>query len=287
MNITDIHRIDCEPAEYFEIEAVSNSDTGNLKKSPRYYRDIQDGVVEKEIIEAMKFGSAYDSYLLTKRDFHAHYAVAPEMNTPTTDMQVAFVNLLIAGSDEDEARSLAGYTNKRVKASDFDEYVAFSAENADKITISSADFNLVERMADSLPPEAKKIIAEAEKQVVLVGTHEETGLLVKGMSELLWEGMVVDLKTAGVEPSQFRRAFFQRGYDRQLGLYTALAGKEAGGIMACFKHPVESHLYDTTEYLEEGRAKADDLLRQMAWHLTHDKWDMTAEAYMNNGWEAL
>lgn len=296
MNFTDVRRVDISsPQEYFAIDAVSNSDLTLLAESPSQYKDTKDGLIEREEKSGYHLGSVFDSLVLTPDAFYEDYAIVPaDIETPTTDMQTLYFRFLGEGVSEKEAARLAGYT-RAPKAGLFDRLLEFRAENEGKIALSWADAGNIERMQKNIMahPLIPKILEESEKQVVFTATHEETGLAVKCMIDLLWERqpdsfVTVDVKsTITTDRRAFRSHFFRYAYDRQASYYSEISGAETAAIIAVSKLSNWHQAMPLYDYLDEGALKASALLEAMAWHKETDSWGYSYECVHADGWEAL
>lgn len=285
MTFTDVTRINCTPREYFEIDAVSNSDLGRLADTPQKYLD---GKIEETTY--MGLGSALDSYILTPAAFFEDYATVPvDIEVPKTDLATKFYRLLSEGTSEKEAARMAGYM-RAPKKGVYDRLLEFQAANDGRIMLSWADAANIERMEFNLMKNAlaKQILAEAEKQVIFIATHVDTGLLCKCMIDLLWGDREVDLKsTSAVNGRDFKRGyFFKFGYDRQAAWYGAISGKESA-IMPVSTVSNWCQVAKLDDYIEEGLGKAERLLEALAWHKTNNRWTHSYEYEMNGGWERL
>jgi len=305
MTFKDVQRVEISsPEDYFSpaegsplYGAVSNSDLGMIgdgPTGPRKYRDTKDGVIEREEKSGYKIGHAFDSLVLTPEAFYEDYSIVPkDIPTPTTELQVGMYKLMAEGASEKEAARMAGYKKAPAKGI-FDKLLEFGSSHEGKILLSWEDAGLIERMHERMLRHLliPTILEQSEKQVVFVGVHEETGLKVKCMIDLLWNwggGLVnVDLKsTATTNKRDFKRDFFKYGYDRQAAVYNAVSGAETAAIIAVSKVSGWHQAIPLYDYLEEGQRKAEYLLQAMAWHMETNNWDHSYECFCGDGWEAL
>ncbi len=303
MNFRDVKRVEISsPEDYFNPKegsplegAVSNSDCSLLAESPRKYRDTKDGIIDRDEKSGYRIGSAFDSLVLTPVAFYEDYSIVPEdVTTPNTDMQKAFYSLLAEGTSEKEAARMAGY-QRAPKQGLFDKLLEFGSSHEGKILLPWEDARLIERMLERIlrHPLIPNIITASEKQAVFVGIHEDTGLKVKCMIDLLWEykegsTVTVDLKsTAATNRRAFRQDFYKYGYDKQAALYSQVAGAETAAIIAVSKVSSWHQAVPLYDYLEEGEKKAEYLLEAMAWHMETNTWDHSYECFCGDGWEAL
>lgn len=265
----DIERHSVTQEEYFRMDGISNSDIGLYLTSPKMYRAKINGLYPEKKNDAMLIGSAFDTMLLEPECFDERYALVPDVPAPTTDMQKALAAAMSSGLGMDEAFAEAGYksANKATWES-LIPYVRFMKGLGGREAITAQQYENMEAMKRStlLNKHAAAAIAAGEKQVVFTARHIETGLLVKGMLDILTRDAVVDLKTTGESVGRFTHKIFQRAYDRQMGHYTALAGVDCGRFIAVERDGYnECDCFELSdEVLVRGREKMHQALIALA-----------------------
>ena len=297
MIFTNVQKIICTAKEYFARPEISNSGLGTLALSPSLFRDEQEGVYARAETSAMRLGSAFDCFLLTPDEFTEGYATEPaEFEVPTTPMQHKFVNLLAEGVGEKEARERAGYKKASVTADQYKNHLGFCALAKDNglIVLTTDEMTQISAMANAVAVDgyATQAVRDSEKQVVLVGTHEGTGIRMKCMIDMIaHEGSYIqmdDLKTTSKNRAGFFYAYRDYGYDRQGAIYGSMAGAFYSlpvhhGILAVGKDPIWCQLFDVDDHIEKGEEKAEFLLRSLDWHQRSGYWENTREYKENEG----
>jgi len=222
--------VDCTQEEYFAMDGISNSDVSLFYRSPSLYKAKLEGLYPQVISTPMRIGSAFDCLLLEPQDFEDRFSVTPHgMATPTTDKQEELVKAIRTGLDMQECFALAGYARPDPKTYNrLMPYAEHLAEVGSRTTISSDEYDTLQNMLESVRsnPVASQAVDNTTKQSVFTATHEETGLLVKGMLDMVGPSYVCDLKTTGEEVSKFPRKIWSYNYDRQIAHYALLAGVE-------------------------------------------------------------
>lgn len=112
---------------------------------------------------------------------------------------------------------------------------SFCEENPGKLPLKQDDYNTVKEMFNAFyaHPMASKLIAKGKPEVSIIGTHEETGLKIKGRLDFLADVnddlYIVDYKTASsAQPNDFKRQIFDFGYQISVAHYKSMAEKALG-----------------------------------------------------------
>ena len=289
---TNIQRHDITQEEYFALPGISNSDVSLFYRSPSRYKAKLDGLPEERTTKPMLMGSAFDTLLLEPHLFERNYFVMPAgIISPSSAMQERLVDAMMLDYGMGEAFDYAGYKNPNPKTwNDLKPWVDMRLSAGRRATISNEDYHNLKRMLDSVRdnPAASQAVSESEAQVVFTATHEETGLEVKGMLDLLGPDYVADIKTTGEEVYRFPAKLFRYDYDRQMGHYTALAGLDCGRFIAVEReHLNECDCIELSwERLDAGRRKMDRALKDIK-ASSADNYTHRAHHYTNGGWRVL
>ena len=227
---------------YQDTEYLSNSMLGYFKKSYLHYEAYINGKLVSDT-PALRFGSAYDCFMLEPHLFEDTYIVMPK----------------------GMRRNTKAYTEWR------------NHYNNDKslIELSSSEMNKLVNMQDALMnyKEVYEMLAIGEKQKIAM--WEEDGIKRKGKFDNYIGGCcVIDLKTSkDASPQGFEKSLkYLYDYDRQAAWYIDGAStlKENKNIELEFfwvvqekESPYIPALYKASiETLNNGRLKYHDLLLQ-------------------------
>lgn len=194
-----IHRL-MRPSDYFAIDAFSNSLAGHMLKSAAHGRHYLDNPPTPS--PSMVLGTAVDAILFNRLD---EIAVAPECDRRTTVGKEAWAK--------------------------------FCASSAGRQVVKSEQYEAATAMAKNVRdhPAAASILSKlkpADMQVAVVWRDKETGILCKGLIDMLAasHGVLGDLKsTADAGPSEFPKSIFNYGYFRQGAMYAE--GLSAHGVV--------------------------------------------------------
>ena len=74
---------------YYESKKISNSSLGWFLMSPKYFKDMIDGVIEKKATPAMDNGTMVHAYLLEEHEFKKNYKLM-DIKTPSSPQQKQF-----------------------------------------------------------------------------------------------------------------------------------------------------------------------------------------------------
>ena len=309
---TDSRILDLTEKEYFALDAVSNSTLTKMQKDPAGTHDKIKGN------DAMKLGSAFDQFLLEPERFEREWTViGAHHKSPSGENQSKFAKLVIAGEDCVDAYAQV--------------YAKPSTEKAEALNDSLQDYFKLKMIPNTLTAlqkwtldamkasvmghaRAKEIVdyavAEGATQTCYIGTHEETGLRVKGMLDI-GSGPVFDecdIKTTSSPWYEVtgRYWFEKRGYDTQRAMYGGLLAS-AGGITRNLKQGLmvvrtegrhECRVFDVTSRLlddlwrggattEDADEKLNRLLKEYAWRDRTGNWERHTGFYKGNGVEVL
>ena len=293
VEFTDIERVECSRQEYFDLPFVSNSDLGILLDNPSLYRKKMNGEWKKKETQPMRFGSAFDCFLLDGKEVFEEEWRVVKLKGPSTDMQVALVSALRDGLPNDIANAQAGYK----KVQDGSQWREYIDQTSGSEWVTSEEMHLVRDLEQAIMEHisAPKYIEKSEKQVIHTGVHAATGIKVKGMADMVYTNengdiVVMDLKTSSARSVyQFKNSFWKYRYDQQIAMYTALHRTHIGAFMVVGKDPVQAFplLEVSQDDWMEGNDKLETALFQLKWHLDEDLWDFPAPYYINDGWSVL
>lgn len=284
----DIERHDdWTPADYFACDAVSNSLLARMVKDPATTFD------KIEPNDAMKLGSAADEFILTPERFEKNYTVVRDVAAPSGKNQSDFCSAIIAGKTPEEAMD-AAYKKPPMPADEMYEMFRgwielqtnpYALSEASQRTLNRLKENVMSHMA------AAEIVRHGAKQVCYTGTHESTGVRVKGMIDVLWDDMEVDLKTTSSKWEQVNRFWLRdRSYHTQRAMYTQLSGATSTAIIVVQttgRH--RCRVFDLTANLMEENwvGILDQRIREYAWRKENGYWDHAVQYYTNRGYETL
>lgn len=176
--------------EYNEIDAVRNSDLGNIKRAWSDYKK------EKKTTPAMEFGSALHMYVLEEKTFWETYHVAPDYDGRTKE-------------------------GKAIKA----ELDAILAEGGKRI-IRNDDFETIKAMRHALlnHPTVREILKGAQNEGAYTANID--GVDVKAKFDLINKGQFFDIKTTeDASLEGFTHSLTKFNYNRQGAFYGDIAEK--------------------------------------------------------------
>lgn len=174
--------------EYNEIEAVRNSELGNIEKSWAHYK------MGTERTPAMTFGSAYHMYVLEEPTFWECFVVAPPYDGRTKE-------------------------GKEIKRQ-LDEIAA----SGTKEILRSDDYDTICKMKEVLlrHPMAKNILHRSENEGAYTAVID--GVPCKAKIDLENRGEFFDLKSCeDASPVEFRKSIGKWKYHRQGAFYSDVA----------------------------------------------------------------
>jgi hypothetical protein len=279
--------------DYFEYNALSNSDLKLMREDPLLLKLSKEGKLHRPVSDAMILGSAYDDFVLSPHLFEKNWEVVKDGETPTTDNQKEFVRLILAGLEPCEAMA-ASYKKPTMSGTEmYEMFKGFISMSAGGGKISQTMMNTIEAMFHNLQKhdEAMRLIAESRHQVCFTGIHEETGVEVKGMLDMLsLDGTVeTDLKSTSEKWDRVHLNWFKnRGYDTQRAMYTGLSGANQSNLLVCnTEGRNNAKLFDVTDHLFTATKKLDRLINEYDYRVKNDAWEHGIYYYSNGGYEYL
>ena len=297
----NIRRLDISQEEYFAIDAYSSTDLRTLyidRGQPYGMAQKKAGAYVES--DAMLLGSVIDCLITEPSEFDNRFAVwTRDLNLPSTTLQQAVCDEIIAGVDPAEAHA-KHYKNSGEKAVDqfleqFEPYCTnyrlINLGEEKKRRMLSAD--IAERAREAVSAARQhtqfvEIVRSSEKQVAFVG--EAFGVQWKGLLDFYRPGYVTDLKTT----SNFlgiRSSFNQRAYAIQMRLYSWLAeAHTAEHFYIETQEPYRTKLTDEPTQLmneEFWTEKTLEMMQRIAHHHNTGDWTRTMEYYTNGGYERL
>lgn len=282
--------------QYFAHKALSNSDLRVMVDDPLLLKLKMDGKLKDTTSDAMTLGSAFDDYVLSPEQFKDKWKVIEVGEMPTTDNQKEFVRLVLAGLDPDEAIS-AAYKKPTMSGEEmyrqFAGFINISARGSGREKISTATMGTIEKMFAKLQrhEHAIDVIANSHHQVCFTGIHEETGVGVKGMLDMLSKDGTTetDLKSTSEKWGRINRFWFKgRMFDTQRAMYCGLSGATETNILVCQTEGVHrTGLFDVTGYLPEATRCLNELINEYEYRVKNDAWEHGIDYYFNGGREYL
>jgi hypothetical protein len=297
----NIRRLDISQEEYFAIDAYSSTDLRTLyidRGQPYGMAQKKAGAYVES--DAMLLGSVIDCLITEPSEFDNRFAVwTRDLNLPSTTLQQAVCDEIIAGVDPAEAHA-KHYKNSGEKAvaqflEQFEPYCTnyrlINLGEEKKRRMLSAD--IAERAREAVSAARQhtqfvEIVRSSEKQVAFVA--EAFGVQWKGLLDFCRPGYVTDLKTT----SNFlgiRSSFNQRAYAIQMRLYSWLAeAHTAEHFYIETQEPYRTKLTDEPTQLmneEFWTEKTLEMMQRIAHHHNTGDWTRTMEYYTNGGYERL
>lgn len=176
-------------ADYFAVEAMSQSGAKSILRSPMHFRVERDR--PSEPTAAMQFGTAVHDGILEPAEFAARVVEAPEINRRTKDGR--------------------------------QEWADFKAANAGRIVLDTEDFARARRCIDAVRSHrmARKLLeAATDVELSLFWIDGEFGVPCKARLDALPLGGILDVKTTtDASPEEFSRSIHAFGYHIQGGHY--------------------------------------------------------------------
>lgn len=237
--------------EYFKIDALSQSDLGQMAISPRHF--LHKDKLRKET-DAMKMGTLLHLAVLEPAKFRQTYVVEPD-------------------NIKGEA------INRRVKA--HREYLeAFRLDNLDRIVVTAQQMDNLVGMLESIASNEflKPLLTGGSPEIA--ATWDYKGLKCKGLADYvvdhkLFGRTIVDIKkTQDASVSGFSRSIFNYRYNLQCAWY--LHGFEAREFIFVAiedKAPYAIGIYKADPSLvEHGQKLMERLTEKLIWCRENDEW---------------
>ena len=279
--------------DYFAYKALSNSDLKLMQDDPLLLKLSKEGKLNRNVSDAMTLGSAFDDFVLSPHLFKKNWKVIEDGEVPTTDNQKEFVRLIISGFEPSEAMASA-YKKATMSGEEmYEMFKGFIELSAGSGKISRTMMTKIETMFHNLQEheEALRIIADSDHQVCFTGIHEETGLEVKGMLDMLSKDgrFETDLKSTSEKWERIHLNWFKnRGYDTQRAMYAGLSGAVQTNLLICnTEGRNNAKLFDVTDHLETATKKLDRLIKEYDYRVLNDAWKHGIYYYSNGGYEYL
>ena len=251
--------------DYFANDAISVSRMKRIKVSPAHYKEAE----EIKETDAMRFGSAYHSFVLEPEKFESEYYIFDDKSICQT----------LIGEGYKSPRSTKAY--KEWQASEMRII-------GDKNVIKQDEFDRIKTMRDKLfsHPYARKLLSKGEPEVGIGGTIKTIvgDIEVKLKPDYIKadKHTIVDLKTA-MDASQdgFTRAAAGRDYHIQAAFYSDMVEAMRGDNIAqrfIFiaqekTKPYAFNLFEASpQYIGQGRYEYEMLLQLYKYCMDNDKW---------------
>jgi hypothetical protein len=253
------------PADYFGVDAISVSKMKKLKVSPAHYKEAE----EVEETDAMRFGSAYHSFILEPDKFESDYYVWND---------AAICEALIGD----------GYKSPRATKA-YKEWEESEMRIIGEMKIIKKDeFERIKAMKDRLfsHPYAKMLLTNGEPEVGLSGTIQTTAgeINVKLKPDYIKsvKHIIVDLKTAAdASLDGFTKAAADRDYHIQAAFYSDMlelmnGDNRAQTFVFIAQEKVKPYAFNLFEcspqFIGQGRYEYEMLLQLYKYCLDNDKW---------------
>lgn len=243
---------------YEDSPAVNKSTLWEMRKSPLHYWHLTHDT-PKEDTAAMKFGRAVHSRLLEPVEFSANYAVAPECDRRTKEGKAIWAELMESGKE----------------------------------VISASDMDAILGMEKEFPTH---LIRDAQTEVPLFWTDNETGVKCKGRLDAITEDYVIDYKTTtNAATDAFMREALRYGYDLQAAMYLEAAranGYHPKGFIFIAQEKNAPYLVNVLHagdaFIDRGTWIMRDLLAKFKECRDSDKWPGYGEnELILPEWEAI
>lgn len=165
-------------------------------KSPRYFRDVVDGIASSSESEAMNFGTAFHALILEPEQFQARYAIKPN------------------------------YIDLRTK-----EGKEWKAGAGDKEALSVQDHERMVLMAARMPDEISRILQWPDNRFEVTVRNKLGGFDAQARIDCWSDRMVVDIKTIN-SIERIEKAVWQMSYATQMRFYQRVIEAETGSAPA-------------------------------------------------------
>lgn len=251
--------------DYFASDAISVSKMKKIKVSPAHYKEAEE-IVETD---AMRFGSAYHSFVLEPEKFESEYYIWDD----TSVCQV------LIGE---------GYKSPRATK----DYKAWQESEmriiGDKHIVKKEEFERIKAMKDRLfsHPYANMLLSKGDPEVGIGGTIKtiagEIEVKLKPDYIKVAKHIIVDLKTAAdASMDGFTKAAADRDYHIQAAFYSDMVELMAGDnrkqtfiFIAQEKvRPYAFNLFEASpQFIGQGRYEYEMLLQLYKYCLDNDKW---------------
>jgi len=228
-------------ADYFAIEALSQSGCKSILRSPAHFRLERDS--PSAPTPAMQFGTAVHDGVLEPDQFDLRVVAAPQVNKRTN-----------AGKDE---------------------LAEFYREHGGKIVLSPYDFDRARRCVDAVRahPSARYLLTGAIVETPIFWIDREHDVPCKARIDARNHGGLIDLKTTSdASAEDFAKSIANFGYHTQAAFYFSgcehaldatpeffvdiAVESEAPYAVACYALPSEA--------IQTGAAHANEALRRYA-----------------------
>lgn len=243
---------------YNEIPAVNKSTLWAMKKSPlHYWHLIHD--TPKEDTAALKFGRAAHKRMLEPDEFFAEYVIAPKVDRRTKEGKAIWADLMESGRE----------------------------------VISSEDMEIITAMEKEFP---SRLLRDAQTEIPLFWTDNETGVDCKGRLDAITEDYVIDYKTTNdASTAGFQREALRYGYDLQAAMYLEAAranGYNPKGFIFIAQEKSAPYLVNVLHageaFLDRGTWIMRDLLEKYKQCRDSDTWPGYGEnELILSEWEAV
>lgn len=311
--------------EYRQHPAIANSDLKYLH-SPRLFKLNKEKKIDEEDTEYFGFGTLVDNYILSQETFDDKYFLMPDIETPGSPKQTAFVESIIDGFTPVEAYC-ANYADKGE---------AKNAEEAKKLLEKLKPYlELQETLKTKTPytqtewDKLNTIVqnARANKQIDKLLFNPEFGtitfshLQITGVElfGIQWKGELdrvvvdtvnkeiynIDLKTSSSTIDGFKWSYKKYYYYRQQALYRELLKAELIKRGIIDADDIDNYIIKTRcimlqssylneafcipvpeDILQKGLEELKEAAEKIKFYDTHG-WDYTVSYHKNNGLEVL
>lgn len=271
-------------------DSISRSAIMDFSVSPKKYwaNYLNPERPPKEATRAMKFGEQFHKMILEPGLFEKEYCIQPNyFDLPKVGL------LKDLGREEYDRQKL-----ERQKVENRNTKIAeeWHFGNLNKTTIDNSDFKILGEMKSAARNNAQawELLTEGENEVSYFWNDEETGMLLKARPDVLYDSVVVDLKTCkDASPRAFQRAMCDGGYHIQAAMITdAIKAVDNRDILTFINIAIEKEYpYAIGIYIidqaavDAGRQKYKHILKEMKIAREKNEWgDYPSQVIGLPGW---
>ncbi len=316
---------------------INNSNLDVLAKSPKlFYRTYISKEQERQHESSFQFfGKAMHYYVLKNDEFEKEYFIG-DFEKPSNKMQANFCDAIISKGLSyfdayQDVYSTKSMSQKLVEENSvklfmqLNSYIEFikNPDNKSKILIEAHDYNTIKTINDNILTHTKAnellnykekynsaaVMKEIYLKHKLTTLPDKANLYLDGiLDQVIFDVdnrkmIIVELKSTSKPVCKFADSFFEYKYNKQLAIYTILAGKEFERlfpdiplkemipewyiIAAETSDLNEVRLFKINEiHIQDGLKMYSDLKNRFLYHYEHG-WDFPQEYFTNKGIEYI
>lgn len=217
--------LDIQPGKYTDLSnedyhahtnSISRSAIMDFAVSPKKYwaNYLNPERVKKESTAAMVFGEQFHKLILEPEKFDLEYCL--EHSPPLILPEVGLLKNIGREEYEKQKKSRQDAVDTNLKNLHF-----WAESNYGKHPIKITEFTHLFGMRDAVRnnSQSRELLTQGENEVSYFWNDEETGMLLKARPDVLYDSVVVDLKTCkDASPRAFQRAMCDGGYHIQAAM---------------------------------------------------------------------